>query len=103
MRARPGTPEESEIGRGCSTLELGQSLAATGWQLRLGLGPGLTRTQSDSESRSFLESTFTDQNNPKRQTADPQWSSPKLDRFHAESDSEPLATLTLKSTRQWQR
>jgi hypothetical protein len=29
----------------------------------------------------FLESTqaFIDQNNPKRQTADPQWGSPKLD------------------------
>ncbi len=27
----------------------------------------------------FLESTFTDQNNPKRQTADPLWGSPKLD------------------------
>ncbi len=27
----------------------------------------------------FLESTFTDQNNPKRQTADPLWGSTKLD------------------------
>ena len=27
----------------------------------------------------FLESTFIDQNNPKRQTADPLWGSPKLD------------------------
>ena len=27
----------------------------------------------------FLESTFIDQNNPKRQTADPHWGSPKLD------------------------
>ncbi len=27
----------------------------------------------------FLESTFTDQNNPKRQTADPLWDAPKLD------------------------
>ncbi len=26
-----------------------------------------------------LESTFIDQNNPKRQTADPHWGSPKLD------------------------
>jgi hypothetical protein len=27
----------------------------------------------------FLESTFIDQNNPKRQTAGPLWGSPKLD------------------------
>jgi hypothetical protein len=30
-------------------------------------------------SESFLESTFIDQNNPKRQTAGPHWGSPKLD------------------------
>ena len=30
-------------------------------------------------SGSFWESTFIDQNNPKRQTAGPHWGSPKLD------------------------
>jgi len=32
-----------------------------------------------SESLFKLESTFIDQNNPKRQTAGPLWGSPKLD------------------------
>jgi hypothetical protein len=34
---------------------------------------------SEKKNGTFLESTFIDQNNPKRQTADPQWGSPKLD------------------------
>ncbi len=40
----------------------------------------------------FLESTFIDQNNPKRQTAGPQWGSPKLDlrgSVAARVDAEP--------------
>jgi hypothetical protein len=37
------------------------------------------RTSSSGRSNFFLESTFTDQKNPKRQTADPLWGSPKLD------------------------
>jgi hypothetical protein len=33
---------------------------------------------SYGRTRFFLESTFTDQNNPKRQMADPLWGSPKV-------------------------
>jgi hypothetical protein len=44
------------------------------------LAPSVVRWQSPVQPEVLeLESTFIDQNNPKRQTADPHWGSPKLD------------------------
>ncbi len=40
-----------------------------------------------AEASFFLESTFTDQSNPKRQTADPLWGSPKLDLLQQQAQS----------------